>query len=503
MTSERGVTASTLAARCRRGESSVEAVVTDHLERIAARDRDVRAFLRIESESALARARALDAAKRARDPIANASLFGVPIALKDNLCLRGSVTTAGSRILEGWRAPYDAHVVERLHSAGAVIVGKTNLDEFAMGSSTEHSAFHATRNPWDLERVPGGSSGGSAAAVAAGMTPLALGSDTGGSIRQPAAFCGVVGFKPTYGRVSRYGLIAFASSLDQIGPIGTRVDDVALAYSAIAGHDPKDATSLRAPLDAEFDPPADSSRRRQVLSGLRVGVHRDYVDALTDPEMKRAVLDALARLASAGASLVRVDDVDLLTEHALAVYYVIATSEASSNLARFDGMRYGPRELENDLLATYSETRGKRFGEEVARRIVLGTFALSAGHRDAWYQRALDVRAALRAAYAAAFSRVDVLIGAVSPISAFPLGANVQDPLTMYLCDTLTVPASLAGLPALSVPIGLTQAGLPIGVQVIGPCLADERVLAVGAALESLFDFAGRIAPPATLGASA
>jgi aspartyl-tRNA(Asn)/glutamyl-tRNA(Gln) amidotransferase subunit A len=455
------------------------------LDAIAALDSDVRAFLAVDATGARTRARELDEALAKGER--SGELCGVPIALKDNLCVAGGVTTAGSRILENWRAPYDAAVVSRLRAAGAVLIGKTNLDEFAMGSSCENSAYGPTRNPWDLSRVPGGSSGGSAASVAAGMTPLALGSDTGGSIRQPAALCGVVGFKPTYGRVSRYGLIAFASSLDQIGPITRTVEDARLAYRILAATDPNDSTH------AAHDPEAPAAP--ESIAGLRIGVHRDYVAALGDGEMRRDVDGAIERLVERGAVRVDLDDLDLLTADALAIYYVVATAEASSNLARFDGLRYGPRIAARDLAATYAETRGALFGSEVKRRIVLGTFALSAGYAAEWYGRANQARHALRAAYAGAFARADVIVGAVTPTPAFRLGENTTDPLTMYLCDTFTIPASLAGLPAISVPLALSSEGLPLAAQVIGPAFEDLRVLAVAEEIERSHAMRGRVAP--------
>lgn len=462
-----------------RGEFSVRQFVEESLARVAAREPSIHAFLSLDSVAIRARADELDAARARGEPCG--PLFGVPVALKDNLCMKGTVTTAGSRILEGWRAPYDAHVVSRLLDAGAVPFGKTNLDEFAMGSSCENSAYGPTRNPWDEARVPGGSSGGSAAAVAAGFVPLALGSDTGGSIRQPAAFCGVVGFKPTYGRVSRRGLIAFASSLDQIGPFARSVADVRLADSVLAGHDPLDATSRRDTASLRKTLP----HAKSALEGLRIGIHPDYVASLPAGATREAVTRTLDASFARGAVAVDLADLDLLTADALSIYYVIATAEASSNLARFDGMRFGPRVDAHDLISTYAATRGALFGSEVERRIVLGTFGLSAGYADEWYRRACERREALRAAYAAAFRRADVILGAVTPETAFRLGERSSDPLLMYLSDTLTVPASLAGLPSASVPIALDAAQLPIGLQVIGSEGADALVLDVAEAIES------------------
>ncbi|MFG0319055.1 MAG: Asp-tRNA(Asn)/Glu-tRNA(Gln) amidotransferase subunit GatA, partial [Planctomycetota bacterium JB042] len=394
-----------------------------------------------------------------------------------------------SRMLEGYLPPYDAHVVERLLAEGAVLIGKTNCDEFGMGSSTENSAFKPTRNPHDPTRVPGGSSGGSAAAVAAGVVPLALGTDTGGSIRQPASLCGVVGFKPTYGAVSRRGLVAFASSLDQIGPFGASVLDVAHLASALAGHDPHDSTS------AAFEPPDYASLLSRSVDGLRLGVHEDCLEKIRDAGVKDRLRGAVRQLRDAGARIVRLDDLDFLTRVGIPTYYLVATAEASANLARFDGMRYGPREEAADLAGTYARTRGARFGEEVRRRILLGTFALRAGHKDAYYERACKVRRLVQRAFAAAFERVDLMIGGTSPLAAFPLGQNLSDPVTMYRCDALTVPASLAGLPAASVPCGRTAEGLPVGLQILGPPRADAEVLSCASAFEQLSGRFGDLAP--------
>jgi aspartyl-tRNA(Asn)/glutamyl-tRNA(Gln) amidotransferase subunit A len=490
LSSDAGV--ASIAAAVRGGEASALAVTEAALARIAAHDPAISAFLAIDGDGARAAAAQLDAGLAAGTVARESPLLGVPVALKDNVCVAGGVTTAGSRILEGWRAPYDATIVTRLRAAGAVVLGKTNLDEFGMGSSTEFSAYGITRNPWDPSRVPGGSSGGSAAAVASGMAPLAIGSDTGGSIRQPAAFCGVAGFKPSYGRVSRFGLVAYASSLDQLGPLARSVEDLALAYRAIAGHDPQDATSSGEPLAL----PTGSG-----VAGLRVGIHRDFLAALPHAATRAAIEAAIAHLVEDGARVVNLDDVDLLTREALAVYYLLASAEASSNLSRFDGMRYGPREAaEHDgLEAAYGATRAKRFGAEVKRRILLGTFALSAGYHDAYYVRAQAARRLLRAAFERAFERADVLIGAVAPEPAFPLGARTEDPLTMYLGDSLTIPPSLAGLPALALPCGM-DGGLPLALQVIGRPFDDARVLDVATAIERRTGLAHRVAPPAGFG---
>ncbi len=474
------------------GRTTARAVLEETFRRIDRLEPKVDAFLHLDRVGALAAADAIDA--RVKSGTATGRLLGVPIALKDNMCARDLPTTCASRILEGYVAPYDAHVTERIRAEGGVIVGKTNLDEFAMGSSTENSAFKITKNPHDLGRVPGGSSGGSAAAVAAGMVPLALGSDTGGSIRQPAALCGVVGFKPTYGLVSRYGLVAFASSLDQIGPFAGNVRDAASFLTAIAGHDVRDSTSLNPP---QVDYEATLARD---LTGVRVGVHRDYVDDIADDTVRARVHRALDLFRDSGAQIVRLDDIDLLSRLALPAYYLVAPSETSSNLARFDGMRYGPRELAGDLHRTFAATRGRRFGPEVTRRILLGTFALSAGYYDAYYQKALKVRRRIRDAFALAFARVDLIVGATSPVPAFEIGKNVADPLTMYQCDVLTIPASLAGLPGISVPCGLTTDALPTGLQILGPPLHDAQVLAAAFAFEQRSGLAGRLAPLAEVG---
>ncbi len=425
---------------------------------------------------------------RGEDP---GPLAGVPVALKDNLCTRGVPTSCSSRILEGWRPPYDATVVTRIASAGAVLVGKTNMDEFAMGSSTEGSAFGPTRNPHDIGRVPGGSSGGSAAAVAAGFVPLALGSDTGGSIRQPAALCGVVGMKPTYGAVSRYGLVAFASSLDQIGPLATSVADAALLFDVIGGHDPRDSTSLDRPL-----PPAVSGLGDGV-EGLVVGVLTELV-AAADPDVVARVREAADALAAAGARVeeVSVPEVTL----GLSAYYLIAPGEASSNLARYDGVRYGLRVDAADTVAMNTATRTAGFGAEVKRRIMLGTYVLSAGYVDAYYNQALRVRTRIIDGFATAYGRCDVLLGPTAPTTAFALGEKTDDPYAMYLSDVCTVPSNLAGHPAVSVPFGTGDDGLPVGVQVLGPALAEGVVFQVAAALEAV---APELAAPVLAGGSA
>jgi aspartyl-tRNA(Asn)/glutamyl-tRNA(Gln) amidotransferase subunit A len=454
-----------------RREISAVDVCRAALDRIESRNPPLNAFRAIASDRALARAAELDA----RSDHAGLPLLGVPIAIKDNICTRGLATTASSRMLEGYLPPYDATVVERLEAAGAVIVGKTNCDEFAMGSSTENSAFGPTRNPWSLERTPGGSSGGSAAAVAAGMVPLALGSDTGGSIRQPAALCGVVGFKPSYGRVSRFGLIAFASSLDQIGPFATTVADAALTMDVLAGADPRDSTASATPVPdfaTALDRNADATR------GVRVGVPRHLFSDGVEAEVMSAFDTALGVLRDRGAQLV---DVSLpYSPQAIPVYYVIATAEASSNLARYDGVRYGHRVAgARTPVEMYERTRGAGFGREVKRRIILGTYVLSAGYYDAYYRKAQQVRTLIRNDYAAALAGVDVIAMPTSPTAAFRLGERTEDPVQMYLSDVFTVGANLAGLPAITVPCGFTADRLPIGLQLTGRVMDDETVLRV------------------------
>jgi len=464
----------------RSGRRSARSVAEAALAAVAAGDGDVAAFLLVTGDAALAAADRVDEVVAAGgDP---GPLAGVPVALKDNLCTKGVPTTCGSRILDGWRPPYDATVVDRLRAAGAVVVGKTNLDEFAMGSSTENSAFGPTRNPRDTSRVPGGSSGGSAAAVAAGFVHLALGSDTGGSIRQPAALCGVVGMKPTYGAVSRYGLVAFASSLDQIGPFATTVADAALLFEAIGGHDPCDSTSLDRPAE-----PVSGSLDAGV-QGLRVGVCAELVDGV-DADVAKRVRQAADALAAAGASVREVSVPEL--RYGLSAYYLIAPAEASSNLARYDGVRFGLRVPADDVAAMNTATRTAGFGPEVKRRIMLGTYALSAGYYDAYYGQAQRVRTLVIRAFDRAYADVDVLLGATAPSTAFPLGDRVDDPMAMYLSDVCTIPSNLAGHPAISVPFGTGDDGLPVGVQVLAPALAEATLFRVAAAMEAA-------APPTT-----
>ena len=468
-------TALEIAGEVRAGRRPATDVLQESLAAIAGREGEIHAFNLVTADEAGAAAAEVDRTVEAgADP---GPLAGVPLALKDNLCTRGVPTTCSSRILEGWRPPYDATVVERLRAAGAVAVGKTNLDEFAMGSSTENSAFGPTRNPHDLQRVPGGSSGGSAAAVAAGFVPLALGSDTGGSIRQPAALCGVVGVKPTYGLVSRYGLVAFASSLDQIGPLAATVGDAALALEVIAGHDPADSTSIPGPA------PSLLTALEQGVEGLRVGVVRELLGEGVAADVAPRVPPAADRLAHEGA---KVDEASVpAATYGLSAYYLIAPAEASSNLARYDGVRYGLRVDGPDVGAMYTATRSAGFGPEVKRRIMLGTYALSAGYYDAYYGQAQRARTLIIRDFEAAYETFDLLLSPTTPTTAFPIGAKTADPLTMYLSDVCTVPSSLAGHPAMSVPFGSGDDGLPVGVQVLAPALGEALMFRAGAVLEA------------------
>lgn len=452
-------------------------LVEESLRRIEERDGPIRAFLSVCPDLALHQAGRVDqAVQQGSDP---GPLAGVPLAVKDNIAVAGVPLTCASRILGSYVPPVDATVVQRAVAAGACIVGKTNLDEFAMGSSTENSAFGPTRNPYDLTRVPGGSSGGSAAAVAAGMVPLALGSDTGGSIRQPAALCGHVGFKPTYGQVSRSGLVAFASSLDQVGPLARTVPDAALLYSVVAGPDPEDMTTHKArTASPAAAPPLD-------LHGLRVGIVREFDLGLgADPDVAAGV-DRVRRVLAAAGSVEVPISIPLGGPRGIAIYYILAPAEASSNLARFDGIRYGRRASGTGLSELYASTRGQGFGPEVQRRILLGTFVLSAGYSDAYYKRAMAARSELTQQFAAAFRQVDVLLSATTPTPAFPLGDRSQDPVQMYLCDVLTVVANLAGVPAVSLPSGSTPQGLPVGAQLWAAQGADERLLRIAQSVEA------------------
>lgn len=454
------------------GDFSARELTSAHLERIAAREDELHAFLHLDSEGAMATAERCD---ETRVPGGGAPLSGLPLVLKDNISTSDMPTTCGSRFLAGYTPPYDATVVRRLRRQGAVILGKTNMDEFGMGSSCENSAYGPTCNPLDTSRVPGGSSGGSAAAVAAGAAGGGFGSDTGGSIRQPASLCGLVGIKPTWGRVSRYGLVAFASSLDQIGPLARNVDDAALLLSAVWGPDEKDATCLSTPPPSDLDHPGS-------LRGLRLGVPRQVSDLEVDPSVSQRVDEALSACAHAGALLTEIDLPHL--DLALPAYYVIATAEASANLARFDGVRFGARAAAPDLTALYEESRAAGFGPEVRRRILLGTFGLSAGYHEAMYQRAQTVREMLRQAFAAAFTQVDLVVTPTSPSVAFPLGERTSDPVRMYASDTFTVPVSLAGLPALSLPCGMAD-GLPVGLQIIAAHGRDGELIRAGRAVEA------------------
>lgn len=467
-------TASGIAEAVASKQVSAREVLEHFLAAIEARDTEINAFNLVTADAARAQADAIDADIAAGRPVG--PLAGVPIALKDNMCTHGIETTCSSRILEGWKPPYDATVVTRLRSAGAVVVGKTNLDEFAMGSSTENSAFGPTRNPLDTSRVPGGSSGGSAAAVAAGFSPVSLGSDTGGSIRQPAALCGIVGVKPTYGTVSRFGLVAYASSLDQIGPFATNIDDAALVTEVISGHDPKDSTSIPNP-SLQLRAAA-----REGVKGMRVGRVTDLPGG-AEPEVEKALNDAFDALRAAGAEIVDVTLPSL--SYALTAYYLIAPAEASSNLARFDGVRYGLRVGAADTNAMYGATRAAGFGDEVQRRIMLGTYALSAGYYDAYYGKALKVRRVIADDFAKAYGKVDAILTPTSPVVAFKFGDKVDDPMSMYLCDIYTIPTNLAGHPAMSVPFGNGAHGMPIGIQVLAPALGEQAMFRVGGALES------------------
>ncbi|MFV0446037.1 MAG: Asp-tRNA(Asn)/Glu-tRNA(Gln) amidotransferase subunit GatA [Planctomycetaceae bacterium] len=461
-------TAATLLQQLASGETSSAALVSQALDRIKTRDGEVQAFLAVDRDGALEQAQAIDARRQRGEPLG--PLAGLPIALKDVMCVRGWKTTCASRMLENFSPPYDADVVARLRRADAVLIGRTNMDEFAMGSSSEASAFQVTRNPWDRNRIPGGSSGGSAAAVAARMVPLSLGSDTGGSIRQPASFCGIVGLKPTYGRVSRRGLVAYASSLDQIGPFATTVGDAAVLLEVIAGHDPGDSTSINCPV------PAYTQTVQQPLRGLKVGVVREHYGEGLDPEVRQAVESALDIYRRQGAEVVEVSLPH--QQYSVAVYYLVASSEASSNLARYDGVHYGHRtEQKLGLADMYSASRGEAFGSEVKRRIMLGTYALSSGYYDAYYNKALKVRRLIRQDFDRAFEQVDVIASPVAPQPAYRLGEFAADPLAMYLSDIYTLSANLAGLPGVSIPCGLSTGGLPIGLQLLARPFDEERLL--------------------------
>ncbi len=479
--------AADLAEALASGETTSVELTQAFLDRIAEVDEHVHAFLHVDADGALAAAAESDRRRAAGTPAS--PLDGVPVAVKDVLATEGLPTTCGSRILEGWVPPYDATVVRRLKEAGLPILGKTNMDEFAMGSSTEHSAYGPTRNPWDLDRIPGGSGGGSAAAVAAFMAPLAIGTDTGGSIRQPGAVTGTVGVKPTYGGVSRYGLVAMANSLDQAGPVTRTVLDAALLHEVVAGHDPLDSTSIDQPVPAVLE----SARAATGdLSGLKIGVVAELGGEGYQPGVQQRFDEAVELMVRAGAEVVQVTCPNFV--HALAAYYLIMPSEASSNLARFDAMRYGLRVLPDDVPAPSAEevmrvTRDRGFGDEVKRRIILGTYALSSGYYDAYYGQAQKVRTLISRDFERAFGKADVLVSPTAPTTAFPLGEKLDDPLAMYLNDIATIPANLAGVPGISVPAGLApEDDLPVGLQVLAPAMADDRLYRVGAALEALLE---------------
>ena len=469
-----------------KGSFSAQEATRAFLERSERLEPQIHAYLNLASEAAIERARELDELQ-ARGQ-SKGRLHGVPLAIKDIISVRGMPCTCGSRILEGYVPPYDATVITRLLDEGAVLLGKTNLDEFAMGSSTENSGYQTTGNPWDTKRVPGGSSGGSAAAVAARETPAALGTDTGGSVRQPAALCGVVGLKPTYGRVSRYGLVAFASSLDQVGPIGRSVADTALLLGVTAGHDPMDSTSALEPVDDYLEPLSGDVRK------LRVGVPRDLPTEGLDPDVESAYRAGIATLEGLGVESV---EIELPTApHAVACYYLISTAEASSNLARYDGVRYGLRAGgQTDLREMYRRTRNQGFGAEVKRRIILGTYVLSAGYYEAYYLKAQKVRTLISRDFHRAFENVDAIAMPTTPTPAFRLGEKIEDPLQMYLTDIFTITASLVGLPAISIPAGFSRDGLPIGLQLLGNHFAETTVLRLAHAFEQATDFAQKRPP--------
>jgi aspartyl-tRNA(Asn)/glutamyl-tRNA(Gln) amidotransferase subunit A len=473
---------------------SAREVAAAYLDRAKQVDSRIGAFLRLDADGILAQAKSIDDRRAKGEEVG--ALAGLPVAIKDVLCTKGEVTSCASKMLENFRPPYDATVIAKLRASGAVLFGKTNMDEFAMGGSTENSAFQLTRNPWNTNCIPGGSSGGAAACLAAQMACLSLGTDTGGSIRQPAGLCGVVGLKPTYGRVSRYGLVAFASSLDQIGPMATSAEDCAILLNAIAGHDPRDSTS------APVEVPDYAAAIKASIKGLKIGVIKEHFGEGLDAEVEAAVRDSIKVLQSLGATI---EEISLpYNGYGIATYYVIAPCEASSNLARYDGIHYGYRtdeksliedldrqrkafvaagkqkeadDLDSALVRLYRKSRAEGFGPEVKRRIMLGTYALSAGYRDAYYVKALKVRRLIREDYDKALSRVDLLLGPVAPTPAFPIGAKTDDPLAMYLCDLYTVTTNLAGLPGISIPCGFSKAGLPIGLQLQGPAFGEAKLL--------------------------
>jgi aspartyl-tRNA(Asn)/glutamyl-tRNA(Gln) amidotransferase subunit A len=473
-------TASEYLSLLARGDISSEDLTGQFLQAIRERDPKVRAYLQVDEAGALEQARDVDGRRKRGNSLG--PLAGVPIAVKDVLCTAGQRTSCGSKILQNFVPPYDAHVITRLKQADAVLLGRTNMDEFAMGSSTENSAYQITRNPWDLERIPGGSSGGSAAAVAAGEAVLALGTDTGGSVRQPASLCGVAGMKPTYGRVSRFGLVAYASSLDQVGPFAHSVTDLALLLETIAGHDPRDSTSVAKPV------PPYRQTIEQPVRPLTIGVAREHYGEGLDAEVEQGVRAALKLYEQLGAT---VKEISLPTSpFAVATYYVVATAEASSNLARYDGVHYGYRaqSFEN-LIDMYCRTRGEAFGQEVKRRIMLGTYVLSSGYKDAYYIKALKVRRLIKEDFDRAFAACDVIMGPTSPTPAFKIGERTADPLAMYLSDIYTISCNLAGLPGISIPCGFTKAGLPIGLQILAPPFEEENLLRVARMYERETDW--------------
>ncbi len=473
-------TASELISLQSSGQATASEITEAFLTAIRDRDPKVQAFQYIDEADARQQAAAVDVKRKSGAKLG--PLAGVPVAVKDVLCTKGVPTTCSSKILQNFRPPYDATVVARLRSADAVLIGKTNMDEFAMGSSTENSAYFTTRNPWNLECIPGGSSGGSAAAVAACEAPLSLGTDTGGSIRQPAAVCGIVGIKPTYGRISRYGLIAFASSLDQVGPFSHDVTDCALMMEVLSGLDPHDSTSVDIPV------PAYTQSLNTPVKGLKIGVPKEFFSEGIDAEVEASVRSALKEYEKLGATLV---DVSLPhSPYALAAYYIVAPAEASSNLARFDGMHYGHRTKEKgDLISTYAKSRSEGFGREVQRRILIGTYVLSSGYASKYYVKALKIRRLVKQDYDDAFKQCDVVMGPTTPTAAFKIGAKADDPLAMYLSDIYTVSCNLAGIPGISIPCGFTKAGLPIGLQLLSPPFEEEKMLRIARMYESITDW--------------
>ncbi|MDP2895635.1 MAG: Asp-tRNA(Asn)/Glu-tRNA(Gln) amidotransferase subunit GatA [bacterium] len=475
-------------------EVSAKDVVEEVLDAISRIDPQVKAYLRVDEEGALKQAEEVDRRLARGEEIG--SLGGLPVTLKDIFCVRGEETTCASKILVGFYSPYNATIIEKLRDNGAIFVGRTNMDEFAMGSTTENSAFGVTRNPWDLERVPGGSSGGSAAAVAAREAIVALGSDTGGSIRQPASFCGCVGIKPTYGRVSRYGLVAYASSLDQIGNFGRDVYDVAMVLRVLAGHDMKDSTS------ADIEAPDYAAALDEEIRELKIGIPKEYFGEGLSAEVRAAIEKAIKALESLGAITVEVSLPH--TEYAIAAYYIIASAEASSNLARYDGVQYGHRtKSHRDLEEMYTKSKGEGFGAEVKRRIIMGTYALSSGYYDAYYLKALKVRTLIKRDFEEALKKVDCLITPVSPTPAFKIGEKVNDPLTMYLSDIYTISCNLAGLPGISIPCGFDSEGMPISFQLLGQPFGEGTILRIGHAYQQVTDFHKRVPPVADRAASA